>query len=341
MYSFASDYLEGAHSAVLERLSKESCIQHPGYGEDSLSLSTEELIKNLIGNPKARVYFLEGGTQCNMAVICSLLRPSEGVICATTGHIWAHETGAIEATGHRVITTSHNEGKLRPSDVEAALSEYTMRPHVLKPGMVYIANSTEVGTVYSLKELEDLHECCKKNGLLFYMDGARLGTALAASDVAWTDLARLTDVFYIGGTKNGALLGEAVVFNDPSLAPDFDYIRKQRGALLAKTWVIAAQFDVLLKDGLYLELAAKANRQSQKIASALQKAGFEFLALSPTNQVFPVVTRREEEILQKDFVFEEWADMGENLVAIRFVCSWWTAEEEVDNLIEKVTALRK
>jgi len=341
MYSFASDYLEGAHPRILEALQRESILQHPGYGEDTITKETNQIIRDLIGNPKADIYYVEGGTQANMAVITALLRPSEGVICAETGHIWAHETGSIEATGHRVITTSHEEGKLRPEDIEKALSQYTMRPHVLKPGMVYLANATEVGTVYTLSELKAVRECCLRNNLLLFMDGARLGSALAASDLTWKDLASLTDVFYIGGTKNGALLGEAIVFNNPALSHDFDYIRKQRGALLAKCWVLSLQFRELLSDGLYMELAKKSNAQAKRIASALKEAGYEFLANSPTNQVFPIVDAKQMEILAKDYVFEEWADMPDGRKAIRFVASWFTPNEAIDELIGKACALRK
>lgn len=339
MYSFASDYLEGAHPRILEALQAESVLQHPGYGEDLITEEANQIIRGLIGNPKADIYYVEGGTQANMAVITALLRPSEGVICAETGHIWAHETGSIEATGHRVITTSHKEGKLRPEDIEKALSQYTMRPHVLKPGMVYLANATEVGTVYTQAELKAVRECCLKHDLLLFMDGARLGSALAASDLEWKDLADLTDVFYIGGTKNGALLGEAIVFNNPSLSHDFDYIRKQRGALLAKCWVLSLQFRELLKDGLYQQLAHKANRQAKEIAQAFRDAGFEFLAESPTNQVFPIVNARQQEVLSEDFVFEEWEEVAGKGMAIRFVCSWYTPEEAIQTLIQKIQSL--
>lgn len=343
MYSFTCDYSEGAHPNILKKLQEENYVQHPGYGEDEVTNEAIELIRQRIGNPKANVYFVIGGTQANMAVISALLRSPEAVICVEGGHIFAHETGAIEATGHRVITVPGIQGKLTTEGIEKALDDYFMRPHMVKPAMVYISDATEVGTIYTKAELQAISEFCRSHKLLLYLDGARLGSALTSdeNDLTLHDLTELTDVFYIGGTKNGALLGEAIVFNDPNLYPDFDYVRKERGALLAKGWSLGVQFGELFKDDLYFKLARHANVLAKKLSAALKNAGYDFLADSPTNQVFPIVTKSEMAILAKKYIFEEWQPIDNNHSAIRFVTSWATDEAHVDELIKDCEALRQ
>lgn len=342
MYSFTCDYSEGAHPNVLKRLQELNYVQHPGYGEDAVTNEAIELIRQRIGNPKASIYFVIGGTQANMAVISALLRTPEAVICVEGGHIFAHETGAIEATGHRVITVPGVQGKITPAGIQKALDDYFMRPHMVKPAMVYVSNATEVGTIYKKAELQAISKFCKEHKLLLYLDGARLASALMAEDNDLTlhDLTELTDAFYIGGTKNGALFGEAIVFNDPDLYPDFDYVRKERGALLAKGWLLGAQFGELFKDDLYFKIAKHANGLAKKLATALKEAGFAFLAESTTNQIFPIVTKQEMDILAKKYIFEEWQSIDENHSAIRFVTSWATDEEHVEELIEDCKRLK-
>ena len=342
MYSFTCDYSEGAHPNILKKLQERNLMQHPGYGEDEVTNEAIELIRQRIGNSKATIYFVIGGTQANMAVISSLLRTPEAVICVDGGHIWAHETGAIEATGHRVITVPGVEGKITPAGIQKALDDYFMRPHMVKPAMVYISDATEVGTIYKKAELQAISEFCRTHKLLLYLDGARLGSALTSdeNDLTLHDLTELTDVFYIGGTKNGALFGEAIVFNNPELYPDFDYVRKERGALLAKGWLLGVQFGELFKDDLYFKIARHANVLAKKLSTALKEAGFEFLADSPTNQVFPIVSKEEMATLAKKYIFEEWQPMDEHHSAIRFVTSWATDEEHVDELIDDCRKLR-
>ena len=342
MYSFTCDYSEGAHPNILKKLQEENYVQHSGYGEDEVTNEAIELIRQRIGNPKASVFFVIGGTQANMAVISALLRTPEAVICVEGGHIFAHETGAIEATGHRVITVPGIQGKLTTEGIQKALDDYFMRPHMVKPAMVYISDATEVDTIYTKAELQAISEFCRSHKLLLYLDGARLGSALTSdeNDLTLHDLTELTDVFYIGGTKNGALLGEAIVFNDPNLYPDFDYVRKERGALLAKGWLLGVQFGELFKDDLYFKLARHANVLAKKLSAALKNAGYDFLADSPTNQVFPIVTKSEMATLAKKYIFEEWQPIDNNHSAIRFVTSWATDEAHVDELIKDCIKLK-
>lgn len=244
MYNFKNDYSEGAHPRILDKLIQTNLVQQAGYGEDEYAQQAKAILRDRLQNPDAAIHFVSGGTQTNLLVISFLLRVHEAVISAKTGHIAANETGAIEATGHKVITAETADGKLRTADIENVLKAHMLAPHVVKPKMVYISNSTEIGTIYSLGELEALSKFCHAHDLLLYLDGARLGHALAAknNDLTMEALGHLTDVFYIGGTKNGALLGEAVIFNRADLAIDFDYAIKQKGAMLAKGRVLSIQF---------------------------------------------------------------------------------------------------
>lgn len=335
MYNFKNDYSEGAHPNILNKLIETNIIQQLGYGEDDYSSQAKELLKQKTGNPDATIYFVSGGTQTNLLVISTLLQVHEAVISAKTGHIFAYETGAIEATGHRVITADTNDGKLKPSDIEKVLQGYSLRPHVVKPKMVYVSNSTEIGTIYHKTELEQLSEFCKSKKLLLFLDGARLGHALTAenNDLTLKDIAKLTDIFYIGGTKNGALLGEAIVFNKPYLAPEFDYVLKQKGALLAKGRLLGIQFLELFKDNLYFDLANHANKMAMKISKAVKENGYSFLTQSTTNQIFPILPKTLIEQLNKKYLFYEWTVIDETKSAIRLITSWATDEAKVDEFI--------
>lgn len=335
MYSFKNDYAEGAHPNILHKLLEANFSQQAGYGEDAYSLEAKEILQQKMGNPQASIYFLSGGTQTNLIVIASLLRIHEAVISAKTGHIYANETGAIEATGHRVITVETADGKLRTADIAQVLKDYSLRPHVVKPKMVYISNSTEIGTIYQKAELAALSAYCKANDLYLFMDGARLGHALTAenNDLTLTDLSALTDVFYIGGTKNGALLGEAVVFNDPAVAPEFDYALKQRGALLAKGRVLGIQFLELFKNDLYFSLAAHANQMAMKIAKVVKEKGYAMLTEATTNQIFPILPNKVIEQLSQQYEFYVWKPIDAEHSAVRLITSWATDEAKVDEFI--------
>ncbi|OJV55826.1 MAG: threonine aldolase [Bacteroidetes bacterium 43-16] len=335
MYHFKNDYSEGAHPAILQQLILTNNTQQPGYGEDEYSLAAKNILREKTGNPDADIYFVTGGTQTNLLVISALLQLHEAVISAQSGHIFVHETGAIEALGHRVITAETENGKLHVAGIEKVLQAYSLRPHMVKPKMVYISNATEIGTIYSKKELQELSAYCKSHKLWLFMDGARLGHALTAvnNDLDLADIARLTDVFYIGGTKNGALLGEAIVFNNPGIAPDFDYVLKQKGALLAKGRVLGIQFLELFKNDLYFDLARHANQMAKKITEAVNALGYTFLTGSTTNQIFPILPKTLIKKLAEKYLFFEWKEIDEQHTALRLIMSWATEEKIVDEFI--------
>ncbi|MNK10825.1 Low specificity L-threonine aldolase [compost metagenome] len=338
MYNFKNDYSEGAHPRILDKLIETNLKQQLGYGEDDYSKEAKSILKKKIANQQAIIHFLSGGTQTNLLVISFLLRIHEAVISAKTGHISANETGAIEATGHKVITVETSNGKLTPKDITTVLKEHALAPHVVKPRIVYISNSTEIGTIYSLAELEALYVCCQQQQLLLYLDGARLGHALTAenNDLTFAAIAKYTDVFYIGGTKNGALLGEAVVFNRPELAVDFDYAIKQKGALLAKGRVLSIQFLTLFQDDLYLELALRANSLAMRMAKAIKGKGYSFLTESTTNQIFPILPKSLIEALLINYQFYIWKDIDSDYAAVRLITSWATDEKQVTNFINDI-----
>ncbi|RNL54220.1 threonine aldolase family protein [Pedobacter jejuensis] len=341
MNNFKNDYSVGAHPNILNKLIETNLVPQLGYGEDEYSAQAKDLLKQKINNFDATIYFVSGGTQTNLLVISTLLQVHEAVISAKTGHIFAHETGAIEATGHRVITVDSHDGKLKPSDIEKVLQAYSLRPHVVKPKMIYVSNSTEIGTIYNKEELEQLSEFCKTQSLLLFLDGARLGHALTAenNDLTLKDIAKLTDIFYIGGTKNGALLGEAIVFNKPHLAPEFDYALKQKGALLAKGRLLGIQFLELFKDDLYFDLAKHANKMAMKISAAVEEKGYSFLTQSTTNQIFPILPKTLISKLNEKYLFYEWAAIDETKSAIRLITSWATDETKVDEFINDLNEL--
>lgn len=337
MYSFKNDYSEGAHISILDALVKCNMIQSDGYGEDLFTQQAAALIKKVACNEDIDVHFLSGGTQTNLIAISSFLRPHEAVISANTGHILVHETGAIEATGHKIISVDVDDGKLTPDHILNVLDEH-QDEHMVKPKLVFISNATEIGTIYTKVELENISKCCRDNNLYLYMDGARLGSALTSkdNDLTLKDLTFLVDSFYIGGTKNGALLGEALVISNDKLKEDFRYFIKQKGGLLAKGRVISIQFLELFKDNLYFELASRANNMAQLINEELKSSGYEFLTKSGTNQIFPIIPNALLSNLEKDFLFYVWKKIDENNSAIRIVTSWATDEKEVIRFIEKI-----
>lgn len=339
-YSFKNDYSEGAHTRILEALLSNNSAQQVGYGEDDYCLNAEKLIQNECENSQIKVHFVSGGTQANLLVISSLLKSYESVICAETGHINCNETGAIENCGFKVHSVPNKEGKVTVEGIELILSQNTNFPHQVKPRLVYISNATEVGTLYSKSELNALYTFCQKNNLYLFMDGARLGNALTAEngDVSLKDIAENTDVFYIGGTKNGALFGEAVLFTK-GLVSDFRFFMKQKGALLAKGRSVGVQFQTFFENGLYYDLAKHANQQAKKIKKAFTQAGYGFLSDTTTNQLFPILPNNKIEALQQLYDFYVWKKIDENHSAIRLITSWATPDEIVEKFISDVKSL--
>lgn len=340
MYNFKNDYAEGVHPHVLQKIIETNDTQELGYGEDSYSIKAKNILKEQLQQEDTTIFFTSGGTQANLLVISHLLRPHEAVISAKTGHIFANETGAIEATGHRVITVDSTDGKLYPHQLEQVLAEYSLRPHVVKPRLVYISNSTEIGGIYSFSELDALHRFCLEHELLLFMDGARLGHALTSpfNDLTLPQIADRCDVFYIGGTKNGAMLGEVIVFSTPSLAIDFDYALKQKGALLAKGRFLGLQFLGLFESGLYFDLATHANRMALRMAQSFEELGFSFLNPPATNQIFPILPNNLIHELSKNYAFYTWKTIDAEHSAIRLITSWATPEEVVDQFIAAISS---
>ena len=335
------DYNEGAHPLVLEQLCKTNMEQTIGYGEDEYSEKAREVIKKLCRREDIYVQFLVGGTQTNTTVIAAALRPHQGVLAADSGHINVHETGAIESTGHKVLALPSVDGKITAAQVEEAYKSHVEDgsfEHMVQPKMVYISNPTEYGTLYSKKELEDISAVCRKNGLYLFLDGARLGYGMESegNDLDLPALAQLCDVFYIGGTKVGALFGEAVVISNPELKTDFRYLVKQRGGMLAKGRLLGIQFYTLLKDGLYFEISKHAIAMADKVRKAIKEAGYEFLIDSPSNQIFVIFPDSKLDEIQKDFVLEYQERIDETHSAVRICTSWATKEEDVDRLIDRI-----
>lgn len=337
MLSFESDYIEGAHPLILERLIETNFEQLSGYGMDRVSESAKARIRNACACENADVFFISGGTQANAAVISSMLRGYEGVIAAETGHVNAHEAGAIERTGHKVLALPSHEGKLRPDEVRAFLAAFyadANRDHMVFPGMVYISYPTELGTLYSKAELASLHGICAEYGIPLYIDGARLGYGLMSrsADLTLEEFAALADVFYIGGTKVGALLGEAVVFPKGNAPAHFLTLIKQQGALLAKGRVLGLQFDVLFTDGLYFKIAKHAIDMAERLKAIFQAKNYEFFIDSPTNQQFVIMSDAKLAELAEDTAFSFWERLDESRCIVRFVTSWATREESLELL---------
>lgn len=334
IHSFKNDYSEGAHPRVLDALVKYNGGQQTPYGLDQHSLNTKVLFQRLLDNTDADIHLILGGTQTNLIAISAFLRPHEAVISAETGHIATHETGAIEATGHKVLTVPTPDGKLTPELIESIRQKHGDE-HMVKPRLIYISNPTERGTVYSKTDLEALRSYSLNNDLLLHIDGARLGAALAVKEanLCLKDIGKLSDSFFIGGTKNGALLGEALVVINSDLKSEYRYLIKQKGALLAKGRVMGIQFEELFKDGLYFELAEYANEIAQYMAKKLKTLGCNFWINSPTNQIFPILNNSVIETLQKKYDFYAWEKVdGEHSVA-RLITTWGTLPETVDQFI--------
>lgn len=341
MYSFKNDYSEGTHPNILKTLMESNMEQTEGYGEDKYSLAAITLLKDRLKSNDVSIHLFCGGTQTNLTVISAFLRPHEAVISANTGHLLVHETGAIEATGHKVISVKVEDGKLKPIHIKMVLEEHTDE-HMVKPKLVYISNPTEIGTVYKKQELKDLSECCRSNNMILYLDGARLGSALCSkgNDLELSDLPKLTDAFYIGGTKNGALMGEALVICRDSLKEDFRFHIKQKGGLLAKGRLIGIQFLELFKAELYFDLAKHANNMAEILKSGINNCGYEFLIDSPTNQIFPVLPNKIIEKLSKKYSFYIWEKTNEDNSAIRLVTSWATKEEAVKSFMDDLNIFK-
>ena len=327
---FQNDYSEGAHPTILEAIGRDSLIQQSGYGHDRCSLRAGDLIRDICHAPQAEVHFLSGGTQTNLVVCAAFLKPYESIIAAETGHICVHETGAIEATGHKIHHLPQTGGKITADRIREVISTHS-NEHMVKPKMVFISQSTELGTIYSKLELESISKACRDLGLLLYMDGARLGVAMASNknDLSFADIARLVDVFYIGGTKNGALFGEALVICNPTPELNIRYHLKQRGALLAKGRALGAQFEALFTNNLFLSLAAHANEMAMRLAKNISTAGFEFAHEPATNQIFPIFPNELVTQLQKRFAFYVWGSASPSTSIVRLVTSWATTEEAV------------
>ncbi len=334
-YSFFNDYAEGTHPSILDIMGKTNLIQENGYGLDTISQTAIKLIQQAIQNPSASIHFVTGGTQANLIVLSAMLKPYQSIIACNSAHINIHEAGAIEATGHKINTIENKEGKLNAKQIQTIMDQHTDE-HTVQPKVVFISNSTELGTIYTKSELENISQFCHKSNLYLYLDGARLGSALSSkeSDLTLPELSKLVDAFYIGGTKNGALLGEAIVINNQELQQDFRYHLKQRGALLAKGRIISTQFVGLFANNLYFELAKHANQMAEKLSCGIQAQGFHFFTHSTTNQIFPIFPDTIIRELQKYYGFYIWANAGNNQSVIRLVTSWATTSKNIEDFID-------
>lgn len=344
MIRFQCDYAEGAHPSILKKLEETNFDQTAGYGMDPYCDSARERIKKLCNNENVDVHFLVGGTQTNFTVISSVLRPYQGVIAAHTGHINVHETGAVEATGHKVLPILSEDGKITAAQVREMCNAHwddADHEHMVQPGMVYISYPTENGTLYQKEELQALYDTCREFGLPLFLDGARLGYGLMseASDLALEDIAKLTDVFYIGGTKVGALFGEAVVITKPELKKDFRYMIKRSGGMLAKGRLLGIQFDILFTEGLYFEISKHADDLAMRLKEAFIKKGYPLRYDSYTNQQFPILPDEHLEKLKEKYAYGFWEKIDDAHSAVRFCTSWATREEAVEELIRDIEAL--
>lgn len=346
MIYFNNDYSEGCHPKILEVLAQTNMEQTPGYGMDDHCAGAAKKIRTLCGDDTLAVHFLVGGTQTNLTVIDAALRPHQGVMGAASAHINVHETGAVEATGHKVLWLPGEEGKIAAAQVRETVLAHRVdssREHTVQPKMVYISNPTELGTLYSKKELQELSDTCRELGLYLFVDGARLGYGLEAvgNDVTMEDLARLCDVFYIGGTKVGALFGEAVVISNPELKEDFRYLIKQHGGMLAKGRLLGIQFETLLEDGLYFQIARQADVLADQIRDCLSECNVPLLVPGTTNQIFPILPDTALEEFSKTYAFSEQERIDETHRAVRFCTSWATTQENVDALCRDLKRLLK
>lgn len=341
MISFESDYIEGAHPKVLERLVQTNMEQLSGYGDDKYTASAKEKIKKACNCPEAKVSFITGGTQTNQLVISTVLKPYEGVVAAQSGHVSTHEAGAIEYTGSKVLTIPGHNGKMDACELKNYLSDFYNdgnHEHMVFPGMVYISFPTEYGTIYSKKELTDIYSVTREYKIPLYIDGARLGYGLKSKecDMTLPEFASLCDIFYIGGTKVGALCGEAVVFTKGDEPQHFVNLTKKHGALLAKGRLNGIQFDVLFTDDLYFEISEHAIEMAELVKNAFKSKGYKFLIDSPTNQQFIVLENKKMQELSEHVKFCFWEKIDENHTAVRFATSWATKKENVEKLLELI-----
>ena len=339
MVSFESDYIAGAHPEVLRRLRETNTEPLPGYGSDPYCESAKEKIRKAVGMPEAEVWFLTGGTQTNAVVISTMLADYEGVIAAKTGHVSTHEAGAIEYTGHEVLELPQADGKIVPETLEKYLKDYFAdenHEHMTFPGMVYLSHPTEYGTLYSKAELTDISKTCREYGIPLFLDGARLGYALESrkTDLTLPEIAELCDVFYIGGTKVGALCGEAIVFTKGNMPKHFLTSVKKRGALLAKGRLLGVQFDALFTDELYFRIGRHAIEMAEKLKDIIRKHGLPFYNQSPTNQQFVILENRQMEKLGEDIAFSFWEKTDDTHTVVRFATGWSTTEEDLKALDE-------
>ena len=344
MIYFNNDYSEGCHENVLQALIRTNMDQTPGYSEDKYCAAAAAKIRKLCGREDVAVHFLVGGTQTNMTVIDAALRPHQGALCADSGHINVHETGAVEATGHKVLPMPSVEGKISADQVKKAVLLHRADgsfEHIVQPKLVYISHPTELGTLYTKAELEALSAVCKELGLYLFLDGARLGYGLMAkdTDVTMEDIARCCDAFYIGGTKVGALFGEAVVISNPALKEDFRYIIKQHGGMLAKGRLLGVQFDALMEDDLYFKISAHADAMADKIRAAMEELNIPSLVPGITNQIFPILPDDVLNELAKTICFTEMERVDDTHRCIRFCTSWATTEKNVQILIDELRRL--
>ncbi|MBR4871704.1 MAG: aminotransferase class I/II-fold pyridoxal phosphate-dependent enzyme [Alistipes sp.] len=341
MIHFNSDYTAGAHQEVMDALVRTNMEHTVGYGNDDYTAEARDMIREAVGIPDAEVMFLVGGTQTNATAIDGILRRHEGVLAAASGHIAVHESGAIEASGHKVLTLPEREGKVRSEDVEKFIKEFyadETYQHMVAPGMLYISQPTEFGTIYSLEELKALSEVCYRHNIPLYIDGARMAYGLKAEGADFTlrDIARLADVFYIGGTKCGTLFGEALVVTNRELLKNLFPLVKQHGALLAKGRLLGVQFGALFRDGLYERIGEEAVRLALRIREAFRKAGYKVVIESPTNQQFFQLPNDVIDRLRESISFDYWGPRGERESVVRFVTSWSTTEQDVEMLIAEV-----
>ena len=338
IYSFLDDYSEGCHPKILEAMMTSNMTQQTAYGNDEFSERGRKLIRQHLGNDETAVFFVAGGTLANIIIMASSLRAHEAIISANTGHIAMRETGAIEATGHKIISMPSDDGKLTAQSIETAVAGNAHYPHMAKPRLVYISNATEAGTVYTKAEVQAISEVCKAHKLLLMMDGARLGTALTAeiNDMTLQDIHNLTDIFWIGGTKAGALIGEAIIIPNPTLAEDFEFHIKQRGALLAKGRLLGQQFAELFDKDLFFELCEHCNAMAQKISNAVIANGHRLAADTESNQIFPILPNAIIDALEEHYAFYRWEAFDAEHSVIRLVTSWATEESQIDGFIAAV-----
>ena len=344
MIRLNNDYCFGAHENILKALEKFNAEANPGYGLDDHCAEAAENIKKVCNVPNAHVHFVTGGTQTNLLVITAALRPYQGAVCVESGHINAHETGAVENCGYKILTAPGTNGKITAQEIEKIAVDYETSPvpeHITEPKLVYISFPTETGSIYSKKELTDISNVCKNHGLYLFVDGARLCYGLAGenNDVSIEDIAALSDVFYIGGTKCGLLFGEAIVINNDELKPSFRHYIKQKGAMLAKGWLLGIQFNEMFKDGLYFKIGQNAVKQALRIKEAFKAKNIPFDSDSPTNQQFVILHDSDLEKLSKKYFYEYESRVDETHSCVRFCTSWATNDSDIDELIKDIESL--